>query len=143
MSKSSRKSRSRKPHSDFPLTKHPRGYWCKKVKGKLHYFGKIECDEKGQAALSLWLEQKDDLLAGRTPRAKREGLTVADGAKDGPATDAIMGHVDDSMAGHYREEIGDDRLQAVVDHVHVWLYSPDGNGSQEESPATIRFPSAG
>ncbi len=48
MSKLTRKRQSRKPHADFPLTKHPRGYWCKKVKGKLRYFGKIESDPEGQ-----------------------------------------------------------------------------------------------
>ena len=35
---------------------------------------------------------------------------------------AIMGHVDDSMAANYRHDIDEDRLRAVVDHVHVWLF---------------------
>ena len=36
-------------------------------------------DPKGEASLDLWLDQKDDLLAGRTPRGKDEaGLIVAD-----------------------------------------------------------------
>ena len=48
--------------------------------------------------------------------------TVGGEAKDQVALDAIMGHVDDSMAGHYRERIGDDRLQAVSDHVRTWLF---------------------
>jgi len=67
---------SKKPHPDFPLTRHPRGYWCKKVRGKLHYFGRTADDPEGEKALALWLEQKDDLLAGRVPRIKREGLTI-------------------------------------------------------------------
>jgi integrase len=67
-----------KPRPDFPLTPHPRGYWVKKIRGRSHYFGKIVDDPKGTAALEKWLEQKDDLLAGRTPRAKAEGLTIAD-----------------------------------------------------------------
>ena len=46
MSKSNRKRSARKPSTGFPLTRHPRGYWCKKVRGKLHYFGKIEADPK-------------------------------------------------------------------------------------------------
>ncbi len=70
---------AKKPHPDFPLTRHPRGYWCKKVRGKMSYFGKIADDPEGEKALNLWLEQKDDLLAGRTPRVQPgDGLTVAD-----------------------------------------------------------------
>ena len=77
-SKSSRKKtaeKTAKPHPDFPLTRHPRGYWCKKVRGKMSYFGKIADDPQGEKALNLWLDQKDELLAGRTPRTGA-GTTV-------------------------------------------------------------------
>jgi hypothetical protein len=67
-----------KPRPDFPLFPHATGRWAKKIHQKLHYFGPTTGDPKGQAALERWLEQKDDLLAGRTPRAKTAGLTVAD-----------------------------------------------------------------
>ena len=68
-----------KPRPDFPLFPHAAGYWAKKVKGRLVYFGKVATDPKGEAALDLWLAQKDDLLAGRKPRAKRpEEATVKD-----------------------------------------------------------------
>ncbi|MFO0863510.1 MAG: tyrosine-type recombinase/integrase [Gemmataceae bacterium] len=72
MANSSRKPKPRnhqaaKPHKDFPLTAHPSGKWCKKVRGKIRYFGPIADPD---AALALWLEQKDDLLAGREPRPK-------------------------------------------------------------------------
>ncbi len=48
--------------------------------------------------------------------------TIADGAKDQPAADLIMGHADQSMAGKYREGIEDERLKAVTDHVRKWLF---------------------
>src|SRR5215471_13798794 len=62
-----------KPYPDFPLTAHPAGYWCKKIKGKLYYFGPWS-DPDG--ALKKYLEQKDDLHAGRKPRESAEGATV-------------------------------------------------------------------
>jgi integrase len=64
-----------KPHADFPLFPHATRRWAKKVRGRLHYFGPWE-DPNG--ALGKWLEQKDDLLAGRTPRVSGAGVTVAD-----------------------------------------------------------------
>jgi hypothetical protein len=77
MADSIRPRTSKKPHADFPLFPHARGYWAKKVRGKLHYFGKIAKDPRGEAALDQWLDKKDDLLAGRTPRSACDGLTVA------------------------------------------------------------------
>src|SRR5262245_16096590 len=62
-----------KPYPEFPLTAHPAGYWCKKIRGKLHYFGPWS-DPDG--ALAKYLEQRDDLHAGRKPRERAEGLTV-------------------------------------------------------------------
>ena len=67
---------ARKPRPDFPLYPHATGRWAKKIRQKLHYFGSTADDPKGQAALERWLEQKDDLLAGRTPRVKADGLTI-------------------------------------------------------------------
>jgi integrase len=58
-----------KPRPDFPLYAHKVGSWAKKVKGHTVYFTKWAEDPKGIAALEQWLEQKDDLLAGREPRA--------------------------------------------------------------------------
>jgi integrase len=65
-----------KPRPDFPLFPHQNGRWAKKVRGKFCYFGKWTGDPKGEAAVKLWLDQKDDLLAGRTPRTSTDELTV-------------------------------------------------------------------
>ena len=50
--------------------------------------------------------------------------TVADGALDQVAANSIMGHAASAsdMAAVYRERIDDSRLQAVVQHVHDWLF---------------------
>jgi hypothetical protein len=29
-----------KPYPEYSLTAHPAGYWCKKIRGQIHYFGK-------------------------------------------------------------------------------------------------------
>jgi integrase len=51
--------------------------------------------------------------------------TVADGAKDQPAADYIMGHEVAHMSAVYRETIDDERLKAVAEHVRRWLFPPD------------------
>jgi integrase len=82
MGKSSKQqppSNPSKPSPDYPLFPHATGRWAKKVRGKLLYFGKIIDDPKGERALAKWLDQRDDLLAGRVPREKRGGLTIHEG----------------------------------------------------------------
>jgi integrase len=68
-------SKPDKPYPEFPLTAHPAGYWCKKIRGKIHYFGPWADPD---AALQKYLEQRDALHAGRSPRPDTEGLTVKD-----------------------------------------------------------------
>jgi integrase len=68
-----RASKGRKPHPDFPLFPHASGRWAKKVKGKFAYFGKVVDDPRGEAALQLWLKDRDELLAGRVPRSRIVG----------------------------------------------------------------------
>lgn len=48
--------------------------------------------------------------------------TRADEVKDQPAANFIMGHADNSMAAIYRQEISDERLVAVTEHVRKWLF---------------------
>jgi integrase len=48
--------------------------------------------------------------------------TVAGGSKDRDAANFIMGHESPHMSSVYIEEIEDDRLRAVTDHVREWLF---------------------
>ena len=65
-------SKPAKPYPDFPLTPHPSGRWCKKIRGRIVYFGRWD-DPDG--ALLHYLDQKDDLHAGRVIR-EEQTLTV-------------------------------------------------------------------
>jgi integrase len=56
--------------------------------------------------------------------------TVADGAKDQPAADLIMGHEVPHMSSIYRQGIEDDRLRAVSNVVRNWLFPAAGNQGQ-------------
>ena len=90
-------------------------------------------------------ETSDNPVSQRVPQAlgrsqlHRPGLgfyalrhtfeTIAGDSRDQVAVNAIMGHADASMAATYRERIEDDRLRAVVEHVHGWLF-PKGDATQ-------------
>jgi hypothetical protein len=53
-----------KPYPGYPLTPHPSGRWCKKIRGKLHYFGKLS---EPDAALEKFNREWPYLKDGRTP----------------------------------------------------------------------------
>jgi integrase len=72
-----------KPYAEYPLTVHPAGYWCKKIRGRLHYFGPrfnpanvAAAMAAADAALADYNRQADALHAGREPRPDMEALTV-------------------------------------------------------------------
>jgi len=75
MLKKATRQKPDKPRPDFPLTAHANGRWCKKVRGKVHYFGTWEDPDK---AMDEWLDQKDALLAGRKPRKDTGEVTLKD-----------------------------------------------------------------
>src|ERR1019366_9493175 len=78
---STRRSKSvkpKKPHKDFPLFAHNNGQWGKKIRQKIHFFGVWANPQK---ALERWLDEKDDLLAGRVPRC-RSGVADVPNIRD-------------------------------------------------------------
>src|SRR5437588_4980624 len=107
----SKPARPSKPYPDFPLFPHATGYWAKKIRGKLHYFGPW-ADPDG--ALAKYLEQKDALHAGRKPRPDADALTVknlanhflnakqtfVDAGELSPLTWADYKRVADELIGH-------------------------------------------
>ena len=65
-----------KPYPSFPLTAHNNGQWCKKIRGKVHFFG-VWAEPK--QALESYLLVAKDLHAGLQPQDSRvtsEGPSV-------------------------------------------------------------------
>jgi len=60
-----RNGKPTKPYPTFPLTPHPNGQWCKKIKGKVHFFGTWA---DPAAASERYRTVAADLHAGRRPR---------------------------------------------------------------------------
>ena len=78
MAKLAKSNKPHKPYRSFPLTAHNNGQWCKKIRGKVHFFG-VWADP--QAALDKYLGVAADLHAGKHPlqaTLSPEGLIVKD-----------------------------------------------------------------
>lgn len=58
-------TKPRPKSEDFPLWQRKDGRWCRKIRGRVHYFGYDK-----EAARDEWLRVKDYLLAGREPPPK-------------------------------------------------------------------------
>ena len=63
----SKQSKPKKPWPSYPLFWHRNGQWCKKIKGKHHYFGR-----NSRAAQDQYIRVAEDLHAGRKPRHGRD-----------------------------------------------------------------------
>ncbi len=58
-------TKPKKTYAEFPLTARANGQWCKKIRGKVHFFGVwAEAD----TAIQKYLDERDDLQAGRIPQ---------------------------------------------------------------------------
>lgn len=94
----------------------------------------VKTNEKGRPADALSQEFAKLLteLGLKRPRLNFYAMrhtfeTIGGETRDQVAVDYIMGHAPHSgdMASKYRERISDERLKAVTDFVHQWLFKPE------------------
>lgn len=81
-------------------------------------------DAIGQAFNKILVAKKLKHESANFYAVRHTFRTVADGTKDAPAIDLVMGHTAaaSDMAARYREEIADERLEAVAAYVRNWLW---------------------
>ena len=77
MGNSSKARPRRKPPPHPVLRVHHTGQWCKKIRGKLIYFGSKKLDPDGKAAEEQYLRERDFWQRGEVPPGRR----VADPGK--------------------------------------------------------------
>lgn len=55
-----------KPRDDFPLTAHrASGQWCKKIRGKIYYFGKLDNPDAAETAFKIKLKEIETGVVAR------------------------------------------------------------------------------
>ena len=96
--------------------------------------GRIEATDAVQCSKCGWKPAKDDGW-GQLHRVgvgfyalRHTFETIGGESRDQVAVDHIMGHspAAGDMSAVYRERISDERLRAVVNHVHGWLFAEKG-----------------
>lgn len=95
-------------------------------------FVRVKISKSGKHVTINSLSRRFEGLLDRLKINGRRGLnfytlrhcfeTIGGESRDQIAVDSIMGHVDSSMGGQYRERISDERLRAVTEHVRKWLW---------------------
>lgn len=114
-----------KPYPSFPLRWHPSGYWCKKIKGRVFYFGPRW--GSWEAALEQYEREASDLHAGRSP--KPQGLTVTELADiwiEAQEAKLNAGELSDRTFRDYFREAA--RVVKVAGHLVVESMAPTNFG---------------
>jgi integrase len=70
-----KKNKPAKPRPDWPLTAHNNGQWCKKIRGKVRFFGVWS---EPDAALRRYIDERDHLMAGLEPPTRDGGISILD-----------------------------------------------------------------
>lgn len=103
-----------KPYPEFPLWPNPNGQWCKKIRGRIRYFGVWRDPE---SALAKYLAEVDHWQAGQTPPAKL--TTVAN------LLDAFLGDKAAHLAEGSISKVSYDEYQRTCDTINDTLgYRP-------------------
>jgi len=131
-----------KPYPEFPLFAHARGKWAKKINGETRYFGRWEDPTGALQEYEEWLQSRPTVsipepvvgltlklgfnkyLTQRSKDVEAGTLSQRSFTDYKRTVDAIMGHVDDSIPGLYRQLLRENRLNKATQTVHDWLYSP-------------------
>jgi integrase len=100
-----------KPSVDFPLTPHNNGRWCKKIKGKLHYFGRWEDPD---SALAEYNEATGNKPPGLPDNSGHSIYEVLDRFLEARKSDLATGELSQRTWDDYRSNC--DLILSKVDN---------------------------